>query len=203
MIIENEILRKYIKQKCNKYDEQDLSQSDIEKIKDISINRINFSNQVLNIDLSELEKFPNLEILSLQNFEINEIIVKHLQKCKNLKILHLEMCNFKHINIFKIENLKKLIIKYCKVENWEIIYFPESVVIEAKEKIDLKDFNNIDKIINLSLNNLTIYNFTRILDFENLKYLNIDGSSTDLNNIQSIIKNNIKFSNKKDSLPIG
>ncbi len=203
MIIENEILRKYIKQKCNKYDEQDLSQSDIEKIKDISINRINFSNQVLNLDLSELEKFPNLEILSLQNFEINEITVKHLQKCKKLKILHLEMCNFKHINIFKVENLKKLIIKYCKVENWEIIYFPESVVIEAKEKIDLKDFNNIDKITNLSLNNLTICNFTRILDFENLKYLNIDGSSTDLNNIQSIIKNDIKFSNKKDSLPIG
>ena len=111
MIIENEILRKYIKQKCNKYDEQDLSQSDIEKIKDISINRINFSNQVLNLDLSELEKFPNLEILSLQNFEINEITVKHLQKCKKLKILHLEMCNFKHINIFKVENLKYISLK--------------------------------------------------------------------------------------------
>ena len=203
MIIENEILRKYIKQKCNKYDEQDLSQSDIEKIKDISINRINFANQVLNIDLSELEKFPNLEILSLQNFEINEIAVNHLQKCKKLKILHLEMCNFKHINIFKVESLKKLIIKYCKVENWKIIYFPESVVIEAKGKIDLKDFNNIDKITNLSLNNLTICNFNRISDFENLKYLNIDGSSTDLNNIQGIIKNDIKFSNNKNSLPIG
>lgn len=201
-MIENKILRNIILIKCKKDNIEDLSENELEKVKDISLNKKNVSKQILDIDLSELNKIPNLEILSLQNFEINEQTINDIKKCKDLKVLHLETCNFNNADVFKIDNLKKIIIKYCKVKDWRKIYFPENVVINAREKIDLKEFNNIENIINLKLNNLTISNFKRILNFENLKYLNIDGSIIDSNDIQSFMRKEIEFSHKKHSRPI-
>ena len=202
MKIENRILNQYTQYKTGNYDASEFTDEELEKIEDISLNQLSFSGQLQKIDLSELIKFPNLNILSLQSFAIDEETMENLKNCKNLKTLHLEVCDFDSKIMINFDQLENLIIKYCNVEDWSKISLGKRVTIQSGQTIDLESLVNNPNIEELNLNNLEIYNFKKIQAFEKLKKLNIDGSKVDDEKALDIIKNSVEVSHKKTTYPI-
>lgn len=202
MKIENETLRKYIQYKTSNYGKEDFLEEDLAKIKDVSLNQKNFTEELQEIDLSELSKIPNLEILSLQNFEINNQAIDKLKNCKNLKTLQLEVCYFDPNVELNIQQLENIIIKYCKIEDWRKIPLIKNVTIESGEKIDLEDLTNYEKVAELRLNNLEVHNFKKILEYKNLNKLNLDGSKVDDESVMEILKSNVEISHRDNAYPI-
>lgn len=202
MKIENKILNQYAQYKTGNYGASEFTDEELEKIEDISLNQLSFSGQLQEIDLSELIKFPNLNILSLQSFAIDEETMENLKNCKNLKTLHLEVCDFDSKIMINFDQLENLIIKYCNVEDWSKISLGKRVTIQSGQTIDLESLVNNPNIEELNLNNLEIYNFKKIQAFEKLKKLNIDGSKVDDEKALDIIKNSVEVSHKKTTYPI-
>lgn len=202
MKIENKILNQYTQYKTGNYGASEFTDEELEKIEDISLNQLSFSGQLQKIDLSELIKFPNLNILSLQSFAIDEETMENLKNCKNLKTLHLEVCDFDSKIMINFDQLENLIIKYCNVEDWSKISLGKRVTIQSGQTIDLESLVNNPNIEELNLNNLEIYNFKKIQAFEKLKKLNIDGSKVDDEKTLDIIKNSVEVSHKENTYPI-
>lgn len=198
-IIDNEI-RKRIEYLLEKKSDE-ITEEELNTVKDLNLTNIDYSNEILNTDLGELEKIKNLENLKLNEFEINNEIIKSLYKCKKLKNLYLNLCTVSGENI-KMNNLNKIFFDHCIIENWNKIELPNEIYILTGADINLDKFINAENIKTLSIRGANILNIKKILEFKNLEILNLDGSTIDDENILDMIKNKVKISKEDSCLPI-
>lgn len=202
MKILNKEVREYIGYKIEKYDEEEFNESDLQQITDLCLNNVNFLGEKLEIDLFDIIKLPNLEILTLQYFVINDEIVDILNQCSNLRVLHLISCELNNKKILNNATLESLLISTSKIEGDININFPEIVEIIDNQIIDLKFLVQKQQIKKLFIHNCNIKNFENIHEFRGLESLNLDGSTID--DIKSIeqIKKHIPVSIKEKYLPV-
>ena len=199
----NKYLEKDIKLKIGCMD-RDLNEEDLEKINELGINNFTFSNKPKEIDLTELEKFPNLKFVTLQHFDINKKIFETFIKLKELQYIQIASCKCDFEDMIQIPTLESFIINCCKFENLEGLIATKNLTINnINEVIDIKPIQNKGNIENFKLSNIKkVRNFNTIEQMENLKYLNIDGTKVDNKEILEKIKNKVQISQKTESFHI-
>ena len=103
-----------------------------------------------------------------------------------------------------MQKLKHLILKFCGGTYYNFFDSLECLSIQTKidETFDLSEVNNKFNIKQLYINNANIINFKTINDFNNLEFLNIDGSKVDKENVLDTISKTIEISHKSNCLPI-
>ncbi len=200
----NKFLEKDIKLKLGRFEDEELTKEDMEKITELGLNNFTFSNKNKEIDLSELKLFPNLQLLTLQYFKIDDKVIEMLSEFQDLCYIQIASCNYESKNSYNIPNLDNLIINSCKFKKLNGIVVPKNLTINGIfEMVDISTINGVENIENLKLTNIKkVVNFKRVMEMKNLKQLNLDGTKVDDKKALEYIKSKIPVSQEKESLKI-
>lgn len=173
-----------------------IEKEELDKIKNITLNQYDLSSKKTDVDLKELELLENLENLLLTNFEIDDTIVTILNSKNKLKNLQFTDCKFANSISFKTP-FQYFVMDDC--ENLEESTFPNAKIIRVigKKNFDLQKIKECKNVKKLYLQNCTIINFKAIKEFDNLTYLNLDGSKLDDTELLEEIKQNIEVDKKE------
>lgn len=169
-----------------------IQEKDLKEVEDITLNKKLLNGKENDIDLTELELLPNLKTLTIINFYIDKKIIDIINKKKLLWAVQFTKCKFQTAE--QINNdIKYLIVEQC--ENFEPILINNNEIIRIiGEDIDLNLLKS-NETKQLYLQECNIKNSEKILEYRNLKYLNLDGSKIDKDIIEKI-KEDIQISNK-------
>ncbi len=203
IILDNE-LAKSIGYQIKKDNMNQFSKEELESVNEISLRNMNFRGEILNINLEQLKDLPYLENLYLQAFTIDDDVIEIINELKKLKNIYFSQCIIKNNKKFIMQKLKHLILKFCGGTYYNFFDSLECLSIQTKidETFDLSEVNNKFNIKQLYINNANIINFKTINDFNNLEFLNIDGSKVDKENVLDTISKTIEISHKSNCLPI-
>lgn len=127
--------------------------NNIEDIKDISIQNINFMQHKLNIDLTEIVKLKNLRSISLKFFEITDRVIETINQLEFMETIEFSMCIFNNKNMLS-NNLKSITIYNC-------------------QDFDISMINSNSSLEKLQIIHSGIIDITSIKTFQNLKFLKI------------------------------
>lgn len=165
-----------MKSKCleqyllSKYGVDSIDNLDINKIEEISLNRVN-DNIYQDYDFKDFEEFKKLKYISLQNFKIKNYETNELNRCKNLSAIQFSNCKFKSkcrlkgtIKVISFNNCKGLKLRYLSLlKNLEVLK------ILNFRSINLKYINlNIKNLEKAYFENTIIYNFASLSKLKNL-----------------------------------
>ena len=200
----NKFLEKDVKLKLGYFEDEKLTEDDLNKISEIGINNFTLSNKIKDIDLKEIKLFPNLQLLTLQHFKIDDEAIELLSELQKLNSIQFASCQYETSDSHEIPSLENLIINNCKIKKSSIIYAPKNLTINGIIKpIDLSNINGKENIETLRLSNIKkIVNFSKVMEMDKLKSLNIDGSNVDDKKTLEYLKTKIPVSHEVESLNI-
>ena len=156
----------------------------IDECTELTINKIDVNGEILSVDLNDLYKFPNLEILSLCNMTIGEndmVILCSLPKLKTLKLYN---CDFSNDNLYLYFN--NFSIEKLLIDNTEIDF---NLI---KKKFDVVTARNVAQIYGINCYELNICKANSV-DFNKIeieKYNKIIISKSQYLHNQNLLKNN-------------
>lgn len=178
---------------------EEITENDLKKVENISLNKKMLNGKENDIELKEIEKIPNLKTITISNFEIDNQILEIINNHKKLKILQFSRCEFKEILPIN-KNIKYIVIDKCQNFKCDLINNNEIVrIIDAK--VELSGKENLKQTKELYLQNCEIKNSIKLCEYQKLKTLNLDGSKFEKDIINNINKN-IKLSCKDTYNPI-
>ena len=178
---------------------EEITENDLKKIENISLNKKKLNGKENDIELKEIEKIPNLKTIVISNFEINNQILEILNNHKKLGIVQFSRCKFREIIPIN-KNIKYIVIDKCQDFKWDLINNNEIVrIIDAK--VEFSGRENLNKTKELYLQKCAIQNSIKLCEYPKLKVLNLDGSKFEKDIINNMSKN-IKLSWKDTYNPI-
>lgn len=145
---------------------------DLLNIEDIVIDGETISGMKNDIDLKDIECFPNLKSIEIKNISISKTDMKYLENIPNIKFL-----NCKIEGLEKINNCQSLSFVNCSISNMDELYsfnnLREYAIIKTKS-------NNFDYLKNKDITKLVIknveeFNIDKINFKLPIKYLSLEG----------------------------
>ena len=195
----NKYLERDLKLKLLDYDEKPLTQDNLNKITEFSLNNYTLSDKPKEIDLSELSALVNINNLTLQRFYIGEEQLKMLSSFQHLGILQIVSCQIDSNNTYSIPSLRDLIISTSEIINKLGIVLPEHVTINGiNTKFDLSSLEGLDKTKDLRLTNIKkVHNSSLLIKTPSLETLMLDGSKLDDKSVIDAIKDRVLISQEE------
>lgn len=200
-MIKSKEIDKYIHEILIKPYSNELSESDLEKVKNIVLSKYNIKNEIVEYDYSDLSQLINLEKCSIEFLDITDELVEQLNTLENLKIIEINSCNLKTTLKIK-DKLKKMILTNS---DDSILALFEHTAIDTIEIMNFKtiDLNNLTHFIalkNLYIYNSNIRNFAQILNMSSVEVLKLDGSKIDDDEVLSKIGKNVSVQMREEFL---
>ena len=178
---------------------EEITENDLKKIENISLNKKMLNGKENDIELKEIERIPNLKTIVISNFEINSQILEILNNHKKLEIIQFSRCKFREIIPIN-KNIKYIVIDKCQDFKLNLINNNKIVrIIDAK--VELSGGENLNRTKELYLQKCEIQNSIKLCEYLKLKILNLDGSKFEKDIINNISKN-VKLSWKDTYNPI-
>lgn len=202
MRLKDKDLEKVVSYKIGKYGDEELTEADFEKVEEINISNRTLYGEEKRINLEELSLFPNIKILFLQYFIIDDLIVEKINSLPNLTILQLASCKIISQKDLANRSIKNLLLNCCSVRDYSNICAPESLTIIGDNNLKLDEILGKENIQRMYLQSSNIKNFEDIKNYPNLQLLNLDGSNVDNNQVLSEITKKIPVSHKEEYTPI-
>ena len=154
-MLKSNSLTEYIKQKLNLPLDVELSDEDLAKITEISINGKDLDGRINDYDFKDFMCLSNLQYLSLQNFVIDNYETNIINRIKTIKAVQFTDCKMKskstlfgNIEMLSFTSCSKLDSKYfCNLKslNTVKINLCGKVNLEAaKQMVNLKNIDVID-----------------------------------------------------------
>lgn len=200
MEIQSENIKKYLKNNLDLKDEKNIELSDILKIEELNLNRLNYKLKEAKFIPEELGYFKELRKCSLNEFLINDDIKKNISKLEKLEKLTLNHCIITGYD--KIKNkLKQIYLNYSNFEFVNILECKESLEKMTLKNVINVDIENISKFANiteLELLNCEVKKFEFITNLTNLKKLKIIGCNLEKDDIKEKINSNIQLNFSKN-----
>lgn len=192
----NKYLERDIRLKLLNFDNNPLTQEDLDKITELSINNYTFSDIPKKIELSELSTLENIYNLTLQHFYISESELQILSKLKNMGILQIISCKIDTKNTYVMPSLEDLIISTSEITDKLGIAVPKHITINGlNSSFDLLSMEGLEKVEDLRLTNIKkIRNSSALLKAPNLKTLMLDGSKADEKSVIECLKERVLIS---------
>jgi len=150
---------------------------ELNKVEDIIIDPVGFDNSYVPIDFDEVLCLKNLRNISVFNFYFNLATLQKINELKNLESLEFYNCDFETILPLAILNIKKLKFNNCHIGDIKFINNIDTLIelsLENLDEIDLNDIVILDKLKFLSLYNTKIMNSSRLVICKDLEFLRID-----------------------------
>lgn len=202
MILEDKELRKIILFKLGNLSNEDISDNQLKEIEALNINNRNLAGEDLKINLNEIALCTNLKKLSLQYFMVNDKIINLLNMLPKLNTIELSSCKLFSKKELRNNSLQNILINCCDISDYTKIASTNILRIIGQDDIDLKKIRGKENIEKMYLQASRIKNFEDILNFENLKILNLDGSNVDDIEVLEKIKEKIYVSHLEQYMPI-
>ncbi len=169
------------------------SLENLNECRELTINKLSITGEVLAVDLNDLYNFPNLENLSLCNMTIGENDLLILKSLENLKVLKLYNCDFSNNNLYLYFN--NLSIKELVIDNTELDF---NIIKKKFNKVTLKNVANIygidcneldiSKAITVDFQKLNIEKYAKLIISKSQYLMNKNVLSVNKNNIQLVVK---------------
>lgn len=181
--LKSKTIKEYVYQELGKSYNEPLLSVDLDKIKVIELDSLDFLGEKTDVSIYDLVFFRNLESCYLINMEFNENEFEVLNMNKSIKDLHLINCKFNTKKELKL-NLRSLIFDECDNVNVSIcngIDSLERLRIINCANVNISGISRLNNITDLFLQNLDIQNIDEIKNMKKLKNLNLNGCSYILN----------------------
>lgn len=180
-------------------DKEEISENDLKKINDLTLNKKKLNGLENDIELTELKYFSNLKTLMIANFKVDAQIIEIINNQKSLLAVQFSRCEFENI-IPVNQNIKYLIVDGCQNFNYNLINNNETIKIIG-EKIEISSPNNLNKTKELFLQNCDVEKSENLCYCQNLNSLNLDGSKFE-EGIRKKLNKNIQISYKEQYHPM-
>ncbi len=200
MEIQSENIKKYLRNNLDLKDEENIELSDILKIEELNLNRLNYELKEAKFIPEELGYFKGLRKCSLNGFLINDDIKKNISKLEKLEKLTLNHCIINGYE--KIANkLKNIYLNYSNFEFVNILESKESLekmTLKNVIDVDIENISKFDNIIELELLNCEVKKFEFVKNLRNLKKLIIIGCNLEEEDIRKKINSDIQLKFSKN-----
>ena len=199
-MLDDKELKKLIGYKVGKFSGEELTEEDLLSVKDIGISGKRLDGEEIAINIEELKKLSNLEILSINQMELNNETIDFFGTLPRLKSLMFTKCSIKPNTVVSLKNINNLIINGCTIEDHVLFFLPEDATI-AEEDIDLENVFGKDRLRRLVLAGCKVPSLKPLLKCDSLEKVSIEGTSIEDNSIEEI-KGKVEVSEKEESNPI-
>lgn len=194
-------LERMICYKVGKFCNEELEESDIQIVEELSLSNKSLSGKLKNMSLNELQKFQNIKSLVLQHFVLDDSIIKVLNSLTNLHILQLASCEYKANTKLTNSSLQNIIIYCCKIHDYSKINASEIFQIVGEESLSLNELAGKENIKRMSLMDCNVKKFRTIDEFIELQKLDLEGTQVDDKTKLEELKRRISVSEKQEYLP--
>ena len=171
-------LTEYVYLTLNKDRSTPLYDDDIEQIKDVTLNAIDFLDEPTDATIYDLIFFKNLKSCMIVNMTITENEIDLLNKMKSIESIQFTKCNLpkgKKLNM----NASYVIIDECNDFNVDILSDMSSVnrlrIVDC-ENINLSGIEKMSSIVDLYMQSLNINDINFVTSLSSLEYLNLNGT---------------------------
>lgn len=171
---ESKELKRLIAMKTGKIDFEAVSEEDIVRIRDISLNSFLMNGQSSGIDLNILKYFLSLERVRISNFEITNEVLDMLSKLECLDTIEIVGCTFKDVD-FSSLNGKIKRISFTKCDDLPFTYPDVADINIVKSNIDFKNIN-FGNVQTVFIQNSTIKNVSDLNEYSEIRKVNLDGT---------------------------
>lgn len=202
--IKNERLKQYLEYELDKNEEENILNTELENINQVTIFGKSVSGKIIYNGLSDLLYFNNLTSCIIKDIVIKDEDVEIINKLEKLEDLHFDNCTFenksKRINC----NINKLILSFCTNLNINLFDSQEKLEylrVTSGERIALEGLERFNNIKELYLQSIEIKDIGFVNKLEKLNFLNLNGSTIKKNK-KCINKIRAKVEYKKDNFPI-
>ena len=199
-MVENRELRKLIEYKVGKFSGEALTEEDLLAVKDLGISGKRLDGEDAFLDVEELKKLSNLEVLSINQMDLDNKLVEFLNALPKLKSLMLTKCDIKEHTLVGFSNVNSLIINGCQLGDHVQIALPEDTTI-AEEEIDLENVSGQRRLKRLVLKGCKVPTLRPLLRYEALEKISMEGTTVEDNSIEEL-KDKIEVFEKEEANPI-
>lgn len=182
-------LTEYIYLTLNKDRSTPIYDDDIDKIKDITLDALDFLDEPTDATIYDLVFFNNLKTCMIANMNISEKEIDILNKLENIESIQFTNCVFpkgKMINM----HASYVIIDRCAEFDASIFGGMKSITrlrVVNCENVNLSGLESLSNITELYLQNLELDNIDNISSLDKLEYINLNG--TTVKKLTDVLKN--------------
>ena len=191
-----------ISYKVGKFNQEHLEKEDFLKVEEISLNNRGLSGELHNIRLDDLSLLPNLKMITLQYFVLDDAAIDLLNSIPKLGSLHLASCDYRSNKELKNQSVRTLILQSCKASLDKVNATENFYIVSPREELDLSKLKGKRNIKKLFVQKSKIKGVASITECDNLETLNLDGSTLDDEKVLDSIKPEVKVSKKDNYTPI-
>lgn len=203
MNIINEELKFKIYNILNLEKESEITEEDLKKVKNISLNSKDLELKEKKFSKEDFEALKHVETLTLNSFNITNDIIEGLNKILNLKFLILNHCKFTDNTAIE-NNLEKLIINYPHQLNINIfsnVTNIEMIKLINVNQIDIEELSRFTSLKKLSIYNSKILSFEKLENINKLQELNLDGSNIEDTVCTNLLNKGVNIHYSDEYLP--
>lgn len=172
-------LTEYVYLTLNKDRNTPLYDEDIEQIKDVTLDALDFLDEPTDTTIYDLIFFTNLKTCMIVNMTITENEIDLLNKLESIESIQFTNCSLpknKKLNM----KASYVIIDECNNFNLDILSEMSSITrlrIVNCENINLSGIEKMSSIIDLYMQNLNIEDVNFVTNLHSLEYLNLNGTN--------------------------
>ena len=180
---------------------EDVSDEDLNKIENFTLNKYNISGELSDINLQEIQFLKNLKSLTVSAFDINNDFISIINNMPYLELVQFSFCNF-NTNLSISPKIKNLIVDNPNSFNESIINNNEFIRI-ISHNFDFRKIINFTNIKDLYLQNCNITNIELLNNYTSLELLNIDGSKINNEQFLKQLSQKIEIQYSTEFHPVG
>lgn len=175
----------------------------LQKIERIVWQRKKANDELNDYDIEDLRLLKNLKACTFMKFIFSDADIEKLNSLLSLNYIYFDFCEFKAEQLNFNEKVETLIFNVCKNLNESKLKnsnVKKIKIVSSKRdmiQVDILNFEKLNYIEELSLNNCYVKNVKDILLVApNIKYLNLDGSEVE--NREELEKFDIEISQEEE-----
>ena len=172
--IKSEDLKRLLAVKCCRLDFKDVTENDLEKIQEINLSGKRVDGSRSDIDLDVINMLPNLGVVGISNFHIDQHAIDMLLRLKRLSTLDFIDCDFDNIEFSNVNMNLKLRIRGCSKIPFKYPALREVDIIGSVVNFEDIDFSNA---IGVTILESKVFNAKDLDDYINIERVRLDGST--------------------------
>ena len=191
-------LTEYVYLTLNKDRNTPLYDDDLEKIKDITLDAIDFLDEPTDVTIFDLVFFKNVKSCLIANMSISENEVNVLNNLDSIQSIQFTNCVFPSGKKIKMK-AEYVILDGCKSANMSVFDEMSGITklrIVNCDNVDLVGLEKLSGITELYLQNLELNDIDSVKVLDKLEYVNLNG--TKVKKLTDVLKNpNIKVDHEE------
>lgn len=201
-LFNNNEIRKIICNILGKNENEVIYKEELRTIKTLSINPRLFTTPSKTVNLSDLRIFNNLKNLYIRDMEIQDIEIECVNTLPFLEYIQINNCDFsKTKNTLSIKNISNVSLIGCSNIDFKLLSKLYNLKYLKVIGCSVKSYKGIENFYNLEelcFNNINKVDLSRTLNLNNLKYINLDGSTLKRERHKIILSQYVKVSHFKE-----